>query len=479
MPLVGKMAEEKVNLENELKFSIPNAWEESDKETESKIMDFADGYKEFISKSKTEREAADNTVELLRENGFISIDECTELNQGDKVYIVNKDKAIAIVIIGKNKITDGCQILASHIDSPRLDLKAQPVFEDNDALLALFNTHYYGGIKKYQWVSTPLAIHGKIVKENGEAIDVSIGEKSDEPVFAVSDLLPHLSKKKQSDRKMKDVIKGEELNVIIGGKPIDDEDVEEKVKINVLKILNDKYGIKEEDLTSAEIEIVPAGQARDLGFDRSMIGGYGHDDRICAYSSLIAGLDIETPSRTSMILMYDKEEIGSEGNTGANSRFTESVFQQILAKSLGNYSMEDYRIMLENSKGISGDVNPGVNPSFKSVHDLKNAGKMSKGIVITKYTGAGGKYSANDAHAEYVAYIRKIFNENDVCWQTAELGKVDEGGGGTVAKFLANLNLDIVDAGPPLLGMHSPFEIVSKVDLYQTYKAYKAFLEAE
>ncbi|MFW5902776.1 MAG: aminopeptidase [archaeon] len=473
------MAEEKSNLEDELKFSIPNAWDGSDKETESKIMDFADRYKEFISKSKTEREAVDNTVELLRENGFISIDECTELNQGDKVYIVNKDKAIAIVIIGENKITDGCQILASHIDSPRLDLKAQPVFEDNDALLALFNTHYYGGIKKYQWVSTPLAIHGKIVKENGEVIDVSIGEKSDEPVFAASDLLPHLSKKKQSDRKMKDVIKGEELNVIIGGKPIDDEDVEEKVKINVLKILNDKYGIKEEDLTSAEIEIVPAGQARDLGFDRSMIGGYGHDDRICAYSSLIAGLDIETPSRTSMILMYDKEEIGSEGNTGANSRFTESVFQQILAKSLGDYSMEDYRIMLENSKGISGDVNPGVNPSFKSVHDLRNAGKMSKGIVITKYTGAGGKYSANDAHAEYVAYIRKIFNENDVCWQTAELGKVDEGGGGTVAKFLANLNLDIIDAGPPLLGMHSPFEIVSKVDLYQTYKAYKAFLEAE
>ncbi len=479
MPLVGKMEEEKSTLEDELTFSIPNAWEQSDKETESKITEFAEKYKVFISESKTEREAVDNTIDLLRENGFVSIDDCEKLEQGDKAYIVNKNKAIAIVIIGKNNITDGCQILTSHIDAPRLDLKARPIYEDKDASLALFNTHYYGGIKKYQWVSTPLAIHGKVVKEDGDMIDVTIGEDPNDPVFAVSDLLPHLSKKKQSERKMKDVIKGEELNVIIGGKPIDDDDIDEKVKINVLKILNDKYDIKEEDFTSAEIEIVPAGPARDLGFDKSMVGGYGHDDRVCAFTSLMAGLNIETPSKTSLILIYDKEEIGSEGNTGANSRFTQSAFQQILAKTLGDYSMEDFRNIMENSKGISGDVNPGVNPSFKSVHDLQNAGKMGQGIVITKYTGAGGKYSANDAHAEFVSYIRRVFNGNDVCWQTAELGKVDEGGGGTVAKFLANLNLDIIDAGPPLLGMHSPFEIISKVDVYHTYKAYKAFLEAE
>ncbi|MFO7792514.1 MAG: aminopeptidase [Candidatus Saliniplasma sp.] len=473
------MSGEKSTLEDELSFSIPNGWEQSDKNTISDIMDFAEDYKKFMTNSKTERETIDNTVSLLEENGFVSIAECDELNPGDKVYIINKKKAIAIIVIGQNKITDGCQILASHIDAPRLDLKARPIYEDKDASLGLFNTHYYGGIKKYQWVSTPLAIHGKVVKEDGQVIDVTIGEDTDDPVFAVSDLLPHLSKKKQSDRKMKDVIKGEELNVIIGGKPIDDDDVEEKVKTNILKILDDKYGITEEDFTSAEIEIVPAGPARDLGLDRSMLGAYGQDDRVCAYTSLKACLDIEDPSKTSLVFMFDKEEIGSEGNTGANSRFTESVFQQILAKTLGDYSLEDFRVILENSKGISGDVNPGVNPSFKGVHDLNNAGKMSKGIVVTKYTGAGGKFSASDAHAEYAAYIRGILNENDVSWQTAELGKVDEGGGGTVAKFLASLNLDIIDAGPPLLGMHSPFEIISKVDVYNTFKAYRSFLEAE
>lgn len=472
------MSEEKSTIEEELSFSVQNAWEKSDEETISDIMEFGEDYKEFITKSKTERETVDFTVRLLENNGFVSIDDCEELKKGDKVYIVNKNKAIAVIVIGEDRITDGCQILASHIDAPRIDLKARPVYEDKDASLALFNTHYYGGIKKYQWVSTPLAIHGKIVKEDGEIVDVSVGEDLDDPVFVVSDLLPHLSKKKQSNRKMKDVIKGEELNVIIGGKPIEDEDIEEKVKTNVLKILNDKYDIKEEDFTSAELEIVPAGPARDLGFDRSMLGAYGQDDRVCAYTSLRACLDIENPTKTSLVFMYDKEEIGSEGNTGANSRFTESVFQQILAKTVGDYSMEDFRNIIENSKGISGDVNPGVNPSFKSVHDLRNAGRMSKGIVITKYTGAGGKFRASDAHAEYTAYIRRIFNENDVTWQTAELGKVDEGGGGTVAKFLANLNLDIIDAGPPLLGMHSPFEVISKVDVFNTYKAYKAFLEA-
>ncbi len=473
------MAEEKSNLEDELTFSIKNAWEQSDEEELDDITEFAEKYKEYITESKTEREIIDNTVKLLEKNGFVSIQECDELDQGDKIYILNKNKAIAVAVIGNKEVTEGCHILASHIDSPRLDLKARPIYEDNDASLALFNTHYYGGIKKYQWVSTPLAIHGKVVKEDGEIINISIGEDKEDPVFAVSDLLPHLSKKKQSERKMKDVIKGEELNVILGGKPIDDDDIDKKVKINILKILNDNYGIKEEDFTSAEIEIVPSGPARDVGLDRSMVGGYGHDDRVCAFTSLMACIDLEPQSKTSLVFLFDKEEIGSEGNTSANSRFTESVFQQILAKSKGDYSMEDYRLTLENSNAMSGDVNPGVNPSFKGVHDLRNAGRMGKGIVLTKYTGSGGKFMANDAHAEYVAYIRRILNENDICWQTAQLGKVDEGGGGTVAKFLANLNMDIIDAGPPLLGMHSPFEIVSKVDIYHTYKAYRAFLEAE
>ncbi len=473
------MAEEKSNLEDELTYSVKNAWEQSDEEELDDIMKFAEKYKEFITDSKTEREVIEKTVTSLEDNGFVSLTECKNLKEGDKVYLVNKNKSIAVAVIGKKEITEGLHILASHIDSPRLDLKARPIFEDKDSLLALFNTHYYGGIKKYQWVSTPLAIHGKIVKEDGEEVNICIGEDADDPVFAVSDLLPHLSKKKQSKRKMKDVIKGEELNLIIGGKPIDDDDIEKKVKINVLKILNDKFDIKEEDFISAEIEIVPSGPARDIGFDRSMVGGYGHDDRVCAFTSLMACIDLEHQTKTSLVLLYDKEEIGSVGNTSVDSRFTQSVFQQLLEKTVGDYTSEDYRQILENSKAISGDVNPGVNPSFKGVHDLRNAGRMGKGIVITKYTGSGGKFMANDAHAEYVAFIRRILNDNDICWQTAQLGKVDEGGGGTVAKDLAQLNMEIIDAGPPLLGMHSPFEIISKVDIYHTYKAYKAFLESE
>ena len=473
------MGEKKSDLQEKLSFSPKDAWEEAEEDTIEKIMDFSENYKEYLNESKTERNAVKKTIEIVEKHGFKSIDDVDSLETGDRVYIVNREKSIALAVIGESDLTEGCHILASHIDAPRLDLKARPIYEDNEASLALFKTHYYGGIKKYQWVSTPLAIHGRIVKEDGEFIDISIGEKEDDPVFVVSDLLPHLSKKKQGDRKMKDVIKGEELNVLIGGRPIKDEDVEEKVKMNILKILNDEYGITEEDFTSAELEVVPAGKARDVGFDKSMLGSYGHDDRICAYTSLMAGVDVENPHKTSIILMFDKEEIGSEGNTGANSRFTQSVMSDLLVKTKGDYTMEDHRQMLENSNAISGDVDPGVNPSFKGVHDLRNAAKMSKGLVITKFTGAGGKYSANDAHAEYVAFIRRILNQNGVPWQTAELGKVDEGGGGTVAKFIANLNIDVIDAGPPLLGMHSPFEIVSKIDLYNTYRGYKAFLEAE
>ncbi len=472
------MSKDKNELEEKLTYSLNSVWKDSDKKTTKKIFSFNNDYSQFINKSKNEREFVDNADKSLSEKGFKTISETKKLKPGDRVFRVNKNKCMAIAVIGKDDITDGCNILASHIDSPRIDLKARPLYEDKDANMAVLKTHYYGGIKKYQWVNTPLAIHGRIVKEDGETVDLNIGESADDPVFVVSDLLPHLSKNAQGDRKMRDVIKGEELNILIGGIPVDEDDVNDKLKLNVLKILNDKYDIKEEDLVSADIELVPSGNARDVGIDKSMLGSYGHDDRVCGYTSMMAGIDVKKPSRTSIIILYDKEEIGSVGNTAAGSTFLESFMCDILSKIQPDYSNEDRRSMIENSRAISGDVSAGVNPSFKSVHEMNNAAKLGYGIVVTKFTGSGGKYSANDAHAEYMAFIRKLFNKNKVKWQPCELGKVDEGGGGTVAKFLANMNMDIVDAGPALLGMHSPFEIASKADIYETYRAYKAFLES-
>ncbi|MBS3816776.1 MAG: aminopeptidase [Candidatus Thermoplasmatota archaeon] len=473
------MAENDSNLEEELSFSPSNIWEDIEEEEHDEIFDFADDYSEFLTTAKTERKSVEEAEQILRENGFKSISEYGELEEGDKVYIINRNKSLAAAVIGKEDLTKGCNIVASHVDAPRLDLKARPLYEDKEASMALLQTHYYGGIKKYQWVNTPLAIHGKVVKEDGTPIEISIGEDPEDPIFVISDLLPHLAKKKQGERKMKKVIKGEELNILIAGIPIDDEDVESKLKTKVLKLLNDEYDIKEEDLTSAELEIVPAGKTRDVGLDRSMVGGYAHDDRVCAYTSLRALLDIDSPEKTSLIIFFDKEEIGSEGNTGANSEFVDSIYSNLLKKYKDRYTMQDRREMLDNSKALSGDVSPGINPSFKGVHDLQNAATFGKGIVITKFTGSGGKYSANDAHAEYVALVRRIFNENNILWQTSELGKVDEGGGGTVAKFLANLNIDVVDIGIPLLGMHSPFEVISKADLYHLFKGYRSFLEVE
>ncbi len=472
------MPEDKSKLEEKLMYSLNSVWEDSDKKSTKKIFSFNKDYAQFINKSKNEREFVVNAEGLLSKKGFKPISEIKELKSGDRVFRINRNKSMAIAVIGKDDIREGCNMLASHIDSPRIDLKAKPLYEDKDANMAVLKTHYYGGIKKYQWVNTPLAIHGKVVTEDGESIDLNIGESSDDPVFVVSDLLPHLSKNAQGDRKMRDVIKGEELNILMGGIPIDDEDVKDKLKLNVLKILNDKYGMKEEDFVSADIELVPAGNSRDVGIDKSMLGAYGHDDRVCGYTSMMAGVDIKTPSRTSVIILYDKEEIGSVGNTAAGSTFLESFMCDLLSKIHADYSNEDRRKMIESSRAISGDVSAGVNPSFKGVHEMNNAAKLGYGIVVTKFTGSGGKYSANDAHAEYMAFIRKLFNKNEVKWQPCELGKVDEGGGGTVAKFIANMNVDIIDAGPALLGMHSPFEIASKADIYETYRAYKAFLES-
>jgi len=473
------MSEEETSLEEKLGFTPNNVWEDLDDKKKEEIFEFAEDYKNFLSSSKTERQAVEKSEQILREHGFKAVSEYDKLEQGDKVYFINRNKSIAAAVIGEEDLTHGCNIVTSHIDVPRLDLKARPLYEDSDASVALLQTHYYGGIKKYQWVSIPLAIHGRVVKEDGTPVDISIGEDPEDPIFVISDLLPHLSKKKQGERKMKEVIKGEELDLIVAGIPIDEEDVDEKVKMNVLEMLNEKYDINEEDFTSAELEIVPAHDVRDVGFDRSMLGGYGHDDRACAYTSLRGLLELKGPKKTAMVIFFDKEEIGSEGNTGANSELVETFYSKLLKLSKDDYTMHEHRSMLDNSKAISGDVSPAVNPSFKSVHDIQNAASFGKGIAINKFTGAGGKFSANDAHAEYVAFIRRTFNENDVYWQTAELGKVDEGGGGTVAKFLAELNIDVIDAGTPVLGMHAPFELISKGDLYHTFKAYQAFLETE
>ena len=472
------MPEDKNGIEKELTYSPTSVWDDSDKKTVKKIFTFNKDYSEFISRSKNEREFVEMAENLLKEKGFKPISDLNKLKTGDRVYRINRNKCMAIAIIGKKDITEGCNILASHIDSPRIDLKARPLYEDKEANMAVMKTHYYGGIKKYQWVNTPLAIHGIVIKEDGESVELNIGEAKDDPVFVVSDLLPHLSRNQQGERKMRDVIKGEELNILMGGIPIDDEDVKEKLKLNVLKILNDTYGMKEEDFVSAELELVPAGNARDVGIDKSMLGAYGHDDKVCGYTSMMAGIDIKNPSKTGIIVLYDKEEIGSVGNTAAGSTFLESFMCDLISKINKDYTNEDRRKMIEASRAISGDVSAGVNPSFKGVHEMMNAAKLGYGIVVTKFTGSGGKYSANDAHAEYMGFIRRLFNKNKIKWQPCELGKVDEGGGGTVAKFLANLNMDIVDAGPALVGMHSPFEIASKADIYETYRAYKVFLES-
>ncbi|MFP4143198.1 MAG: aminopeptidase [Thermoplasmata archaeon] len=471
--------ESESDLEEKLGYSPENVWEKMDEEEKKRVFEFADDYRQFLNSSKTERKAVETTGKILRENGFKAISEYEELEPGDKVYYINRNKSIAGAVVGKKDLTQGVNLVTSHIDAPRLDLKARPLYEDQEASMALLQTHYYGGIKKYQWVSIPLSIQGRVVKEDGTPIDISIGDDPEDPIFVISDLLPHLSKKKQGERKMKEVIKGEELNIIVAGIPIDEEDIDEKVKIKVLQLLNEKYDITEEDFTSAELEIVPAYDSRDVGFDRSMLGGYGHDDRVCAYTSMRALLEFEKPEKTAGIIFFDKEEIGSEGNTGANSELLESFYSELLKKTKGEYTMHQHRKMLDNSKAISGDVSPAVNPSFKGVHDIQNAASFGKGIAINKFTGSGGKYSANDAHAEYVALVRRAFNQNDVAWQTAELGKVDEGGGGTVAKFLAELNIDVIDAGTPVLGMHAPYELISKSDLYHTFKGYEAFLKTE
>lgn len=467
----------KSKLEEKLSMKTESGWTRMEKK-EKIIFGFCKGYMDFLGNAKTERGAVSEILKIAEKNNFKNIKNMKNLKPGMRIYAVNREKNIALAVIGKKPVEKGLNIIVSHIDSPRLDLKPNPLYEDKDAGVALFKTHYYGGIRKYHWVNVPLALHGKIIKRNGESVSIKIGENPDEPVFIIPDLLPHLSKKVQDERKLPEGVKGEELNIIVGSIPVKDKDVKEKIKIAVLENLNKKYGITEEDFVSAELEAVPATTPRDIGFDKSMIGAYGQDDRICAYISLIAINETKTPEKTCVALFVEKEEIGSEGNTGMKSMFFEGFVSE-LVRLTTDYSEIKVKKALSNSKALSADVNSAFDPTFKEVFENRNASKLGFGVVITKYTGARGKYSASDASAEYVGKIRKLFNDKKIAWQTGEIGKVDEGGGGTVAKYLAEYNMDVLDCGPPILAMHAPYEVSSKADVYSAYEAYKSFFGSE
>lgn len=448
-----------------------NTWEKY-KDNLNEVMEYNEGYKDYISKNKTERACVKDSIRLAKEKGFKPLDSFETLKPGDKVYVNNRDKNIALFVIGNKPLTEGMRILGAHIDSPRMDLKQNPLYESEGFVLA--DTHYYGGVKKYQWVTIPLSLYGVVAKKDGTVVDVVIGEDDNDPVVGISDLLIHLAAE-QLDKKAAKVIEGENLDVTLGNMPLVGEE-KDAVKANILKLLKDKYDIEEEDFVSAEIEVVPSGKARDYGLDRSMIAGYGHDDRVCAYTSLTAILDMDVCDYTCCTILVDKEEIGSVGATGAQSLFFENTIGEMLVK-MGIDSFVQTRLTLSRSKMLSSDVSAGVDPLFVSVNDKKNAAYLGNGIVFNKYTGARGKSGSNDASAEYVARIRAVMDESNIHYQTAELGKVDLGGGGTIAYILGNYNMDVIDAGIAVLNMHAPIEVVSKVDVYETYQAYKAFLK--
>ena len=466
---MGEELKEKLFLDNS------SGWKNMDNNQKQKIFDFSNNYMEFLNKSKTEREFIKSAKKLADENGFTDINNKTELKAGDKIYFINRDKSMYLAIIGTEDIEkNGMHIIGSHVDSPRLDLKPNPLQEDGG--FAYFKTHYYGGIKKYQWTTIPLSIHGVVVKPNGEKIEINVGENDAEPIFTITDLLPHLAQS-QMEKKLKEGIDGEDLKLLIGSIPFDDDKIQEKVKLNILNILNQKYGIKEIDLTSAELELVPAFKARTLGFDESMVAGYGQDDKVCAYTSLVAMMSLENVKNTAICILSDKEEIGSMGNTGMESHMFDFFVSEVINK-MGINKPNLLDKIFCYSKMLSSDVDAGFDPIYASVSDTLNAGYLGRGISLNKYTGARGKSGASDANAEFVAEIRNIFEANDVRYQIAELGKVDIGGGGTIAYILANKGIDVIDCGVPVLSMHAPYEVTSKFDLYEAYRGYGAFWRA-
>lgn len=448
-------------------------WEGIEEGLKENIFKFCDGYIEFLNKSKTEREIIKSVKAIAENNGFKNIREFSNLKVGDKVYYINRDKSMYLAIIGEESIENGINIIGAHADSPRLDLKPNPLYEDSG--LAFLKTHYYGGIKKYQWTTIPLSIHGVIVKANGEKIEINIGEDENDPIFTITDLLPHLASE-QMERKLKDGIKGEELNLLVGSIPYNGECVSEAVKLNILKILNDKYGITEVDFVSSEIELVPAFNSKIMGLDRSMVAGYGQDDKVCVYTSVKALMDIEKPRTTAVCIVSDKEEIGSMGNTGMESHVFDTFISEILNR-LGINRPNLLDKIFVNSKMLSADVDAAYDPTFASAYEKNNAGYIGRGLGLNKYTGARGKSGASDANAEFVAQIRGIFEQNNVKYEFAELGRIDIGGGGTIAYILANKGVDVIDCGVPVLSMHAPYEVTSKFDIYEAYKGYKAFWE--
>lgn len=453
-------------------FDDKNAWLKYDNRSKKKLMDFCEGYRKFISENKTERECASALIKEAGAKGFKDITTVKKIKTGDKLYYNKMGKALALFVIGKEPLRNGMKILGAHIDSPRLDVKQNPLYEDNE--FALLDTHYYGGIKKYQWVTLPMAIHGVICKKDGSVINVNFGDNPGDPVVCISDILIHLGSD-QLAKKGSVVVEGEDLNVTVGSMPLKKEE-KEAVKKNVLAILAKKYGMEEKDFMSCELEVVPAGDARDLGFDSSMIIGYGQDDRVCAYTSAQAIFDVSNADRTYVCLLVDKEEIGSVGATGMHSRFFEDAVCEILTKS-GSYSELDLRLAMSNSHMLSSDVSAAFDPNYPSVFEKKNAAFFGYGCVFNKFTGARGKSGSNDANPEYIAKIRKILDEGNVSYQTAELGKVDAGGGGTIAYIMGNYGMNVIDSGVAVLNMHAPWEITSKVDIYEAYNTYKVFLQ--
>lgn len=463
---MSKSNEEK---QNQHYYEKKNGWEEMDRE---KVMAHSALYKDFLSVCKTERESVDYFIQKAEKAGFSSFNE-KEYQEGYKFYFNNRGKSLILGIVGEESLLNGFSLVGAHVDAPRLDLKGQPLYEDDG--LAMLKTHYYGGIKKYQWLSIPLAIHGVVVLESGEVKKIVLGELDEEPVFTIADLLPHLAKD-QMTKPMNKAIEGEGLNVLLGAIPCKDKEEKARVKSNVMNLLNERFGIKEEDLISAELEVVPSGKARDVGLDSAFIGGYGQDDRICAYAGVEALLSADKMQYSALVLLSDKEEIGSNGNTGAQGRFLEYSIAK-LAQAEGLQGLSAMGSIMDNAKALSADVSAAIDPNYKNLFDIYNAPELGKGLILTKYTGSGGKYEANDASAEYMSEIRRIFNKGDVIWQAGELGKVDQGGGGTIAMYLSQMGIETVDSGPALLGMHSPFEIADKTDIYNTYLGYKLFLE--
>ncbi|MDY6915054.1 MAG: aminopeptidase [Candidatus Cloacimonadota bacterium] len=462
-------------LQKNLCYKRKSFWKEYPKEIEA-AFDFCKDYKKFLNTCKTDRETIAYFTKILSQKKFANLDETTKAK---KVYRIARGKNAAFAVIGKKPVSEGVNLIVSHIDVPRVDLKQNPLYEDSTTNLGIMRTHYYGGVKKYQWMSTPLALHGVILTKDGKTVNISIGEAEDDPVFVMPDLLPHLARKVQYSKKIGEAIDAAKMNLIFNSMPYldDDEETKDAVKLQALVILNEKYGITEADFLSAELEIVPAGKCRDAGLDKSMVLGYGQDDRVCAYTSAEAVFDVEQPEKTAIVYLADKEEVGSEGNTGAKSIFIIDFISDLLKHNQEAFDSSTLRKTLIKSQILSADVNAAINPNYPSVHEKDNAVHLGQGVSVTKFTGSGGKSGSNDANAEFNHKIISIFNEENVNWQTGSLGKVDEGGGGTIAKFMAQHGAEVIDCGPGVLGMHSLYELTSKADVYSAYKGYKAFFK--